>query len=31
MQTIQLTYKDNYAIAQLDRGKANPINLQMIH
>ncbi|TAH20241.1 MAG: enoyl-CoA hydratase/isomerase family protein [Cytophagales bacterium] len=30
MQTIQLTYKEGYAIAQLDRGKANPINLQMI-
>lgn len=30
MQTIQLTYKDGYAIAQLDRGKANPINMQMI-
>lgn len=31
MQTIQLTHKNNYAIAQLDRGKANPINRQMIH
>jgi Delta3-Delta2-enoyl-CoA isomerase len=31
MQTIQLTYKNDYAIAQLDRGKANPINRQMIH
>jgi Delta3-Delta2-enoyl-CoA isomerase len=31
MQTIQLTYKDNYAVAQLDRGKANPINVLMIH
>ena len=31
MQTIQLTYKNNYAIAQLNRGKASPINLQMIH
>jgi enoyl-CoA hydratase/carnithine racemase len=30
MQTIQLTHKEGYSIAQLDRGKANPINLQMI-
>ncbi len=30
MQTIQLTHKEGYTIAQLNRGKANPINLQMI-
>jgi Delta3-Delta2-enoyl-CoA isomerase len=30
MQTIQLTHKNSYVIAQLDRGKANPINRQMI-
>ncbi|GAB4116487.1 MAG: enoyl-CoA hydratase/isomerase family protein [Thermoflexibacter sp.] len=30
MQTITLTHKENYAIAQLNRGKANPMNRQMI-
>jgi enoyl-CoA hydratase/carnithine racemase len=31
MQTITITYKDKYAIAHLNRGKANPMNRQMIH
>ena len=30
MQTLQQTVKDGYAIVTLDRGKANPINDQMV-
>jgi len=30
MQTIALTQQENYVIAQLNRGKANPMNRQMI-
>jgi len=30
METIQLISKDNYSIIQLDRGKSNPINAQMV-
>ncbi|HAS47250.1 MAG TPA: enoyl-CoA hydratase/isomerase family protein [Microscillaceae bacterium] len=30
MQTLQQTVKDGYAIITLDRGKANPINDQMV-
>lgn len=30
MNTLQLTYKENYAIVQLDRGTSNPINLEML-
>jgi Delta3-Delta2-enoyl-CoA isomerase len=30
METIQLIRKDQYAIVQLNRGKSNPINAQMV-
>lgn len=30
METIQIIYKDNFAILQLDRGKSNPINHAMV-
>lgn len=30
MNTLKLTYQENYAIVQLDRGTSNPINLEML-
>ncbi|MFT4968807.1 MAG: 3,2-trans-enoyl-CoA isomerase [Chitinophagales bacterium] len=30
MNTIQVTKENNYAIVQLDRGSANPINIEML-
>ena len=30
METIKITKKENYAIVQLNRGKASPINHQMV-
>jgi 3,2-trans-enoyl-CoA isomerase len=29
METLQLSYQENFAIVQLNRGSSNPINLQM--
>ncbi|MEM7550168.1 MAG: enoyl-CoA hydratase/isomerase family protein [Bacteroidota bacterium] len=31
METLNITRKENYAITQLSRGKANPINAQMVN
>ena len=30
METLKITRKENYALVQLRRGKANPINHQMV-
>ena len=29
MDTLQLTHKENYSILTFDRGRSNPMNLQM--
>ena len=31
MNTLEITYKEKYAIVQMNRGKVNAINLEMVH
>jgi 3,2-trans-enoyl-CoA isomerase len=30
MNTLEVTYKDEYAIVQMNRGKVNAINFEMV-